>query len=130
NGFNSNVDGLEVVQGDEVTFRIDVTAPQVDTTDVIVWDALPVGVTSADIVGVDGSGWISSPNARVATVTGPTAVETELPGAAWRARVLDFGDADYPSSSLRADVLAAQRSIIVWEVFGIVPGSIPASGTD
>lgn len=47
--FGSDRDGIEVVQGERVTYRIDVTAPAFATTDVVVWDVLPAGIEAADI---------------------------------------------------------------------------------
>jgi uncharacterized repeat protein (TIGR01451 family)/fimbrial isopeptide formation D2 family protein len=48
--FGSNRDHIEVVEGDVVTYRIDLTGLSDDLTGVEVWDALPVGVECDDLV--------------------------------------------------------------------------------
>lgn len=133
NPYNMNVDGTPtsetVVQGDEVTFRLDVSAPRTGTTNYQVWDALPVGIKAADIkpnsytaaevtqtwqppVGATPGSWLVS--------------ETLAAGGTWTATAYDHGS--YPagvSSQLRSDIIDSERSIIVWSYTGSVPGSIP-----
>ena len=53
--FNSNRDGIEVVQGESVTYRIDLTAPDVAIDDLVVWDSLPAGIACADVDDTDPS---------------------------------------------------------------------------
>ncbi|XPP26829.1 MAG: isopeptide-forming domain-containing fimbrial protein [Leucobacter sp.] len=149
NAFDSNVDHQEVVQGDEVTFRIDVTGPEVDSTDYVIWDALPVGVKKADIKGVQGDGSFTSATAASVTQswfdvpdTGSPLYpgfwelsETTMP-AGWTATVYDYdaGTNNYPgapasvNTDLRSSVKTEQRSIVVWTIDdpAVVPGSIPA----
>ncbi len=139
--FNSDVDDLQVAQLDEVTFRLDITAPRVGTTDYVIWDALPIGITKDDIKGADpGTGAISAPDATSATMeqfwTAVSDPEDPLyPGlwlydenpvaSGWTATVYDFGE--YPAAivdDLRPSVAAEERSIIVWEFTGEVPASI------
>lgn len=128
--WNGDVDHRQVVQGDEVVYRLDLTAPQVASTDYTIWDALPQGIKRADVAGADPlTGVISAPSATAATVTGADAVETPL-ASGWTATVYDFGDPDYPAD-VRADIAAAERSIIVWTISATVPRSLPpvAAGT-
>ncbi|MGO4105599.1 isopeptide-forming domain-containing fimbrial protein [Leifsonia sp. YAF41] len=49
NAFDSNRDGVQVEQGETVRYRIDVTAPPFPVTDLVVWDALPAGITCAAV---------------------------------------------------------------------------------
>ena len=58
--FGSNRDGIQVVQGDVVTYRIDLTGGDTDTA-VTVWDALPAGVTKADVSDVTDGGVVRDP---------------------------------------------------------------------
>ncbi|WP_261166993.1 hypothetical protein [Microbacterium sp. Marseille-Q6965] len=52
--FGSNRDGIEVAARDVVTYRIDLTGGTTDVTDLVVWDALPEGVTKDDVSAVEG----------------------------------------------------------------------------
>lgn len=113
--FASNVDGLQVEQGDEVTYRIDITAPESDTQDLVIWDALPPGVQAADVdpdsltaattVQVDGGSWSES------ALTNPTG---------FTAQIVDPGDLTYPAN-VGAEFTG--RSLIVWTITATVPGS-------
>lgn len=117
--FGSNVDGLEVAQGVEATYRIDVTAPRNDTSDYTVLDALPAGVRKADLTGIDaGSGAVGS--ATAALWNGST--ETPANGSV-RAKALDPGDPGY--SDLHLTSAYAGRTVIVFEFTGAVPGATP-----
>ena len=129
NAFNTDIDHQPVAQGDQVTFRLDVTAPQVDTTGYVIWDALPVGITKTDIDGFDpDTGSFAS--ATAAKVEGDPAVETVL-ASGWSARAYDFGDTGYPAD-LRDMYSDAERSVIVWtfDHANTIPGSIPATADD
>ncbi|MFT4029987.1 MAG: DUF11 domain-containing protein [Protaetiibacter sp.] len=53
--FDSNRDGIEVVQDDVVSYRIDLTGGDTDAA-VTVWDALPAGVTADDVSGITDGG--------------------------------------------------------------------------
>lgn len=110
-GFGARVDTRQVVQKDEVEYRIDVESPQNPTTDYVVWDVLPAGVTKADVAGftaelVDGA---------ASTALGAGAADavaydpSEIPGGI------------APSAGLGG------RSVIVWTVNATVPGSTPAA---
>lgn len=115
--FNSDIDGLEVVQDDQVTFRLDVTAPFTDTNDYLIWDVLPEGIKAADINA-------GSYSAKL--------VEDGVEGAdaTFTAEVFDYPYSTAPSNvlaQLRDPYRADQRSIIVWNVTSVVPGSTRAS---
>ena len=126
NDYLSDVDGLEVVQGDAVTFRLDVRGAGNTTTGYEIWDALPEGITKADLQGAQGDGTFTSASA--AGVTGDPAAETPLPGGDWTATAYDPGDPGYPAD-LDPTVAAAGRSVVVWTVTATVPASIPESDT-
>ncbi|MGN6271841.1 MAG: isopeptide-forming domain-containing fimbrial protein [Protaetiibacter sp.] len=51
--FGSNRDGIQVVQGDVVTYRIDLTGGGTDAA-LTVWDALPAGISAADVTDTGG----------------------------------------------------------------------------
>lgn len=142
NGYLSDVDHQRVVQGDEVTFRLDVTGSYVDGTNYQIWDALPVGVKKADIKDVQTDGTVGSANAVKATqewvvVTDPGAAgypgywgvtETSIPSG-WTATVYDFDDIPAAiADDLRQSVKDDERSVIVWTLGNTVtvPASIPA----
>lgn len=118
NAFGSNVDGETVVQGNEVTFRIDVTAPQTDTTDYVIWDALPEGITKADVVAGSYTAALYDASA--------TPTQTSLVG--FSANVYDKTDPGYPTD-LETLVSGDDRSIIVWTVSATIPGSDLAGDT-
>ncbi len=130
----SNVDGTptteNVVQGDEATFRLDIVGSRVDTTDYVVWDALPAGIVKDDVKGLQADGTFTSATAEIVTQTwvpspgSGTWVATETPVASgWTARVYDPTDAGYPAE-VRSDIRDAGRSVIVWTFGGVVPGAI------
>lgn len=56
--FDSNRDGIQVVRDDLVTFRVDLTGGDTDVVDMVVWDALPPGITSADVDGISDGGTV------------------------------------------------------------------------
>ncbi|MBO1901242.1 DUF11 domain-containing protein [Leucobacter weissii] len=140
NPFNSDVDHRQVVQGDEVAFRLDLTAPSADTSDYVIWDALPPGIKKADIKGVQADGTFSSATAALIEQTWVPETNPASPsypgfwdageapvGTGWTAKVYDFGE--FPAevgNNLRGSVNSEQRSIVVWEFTGTVPGSSPA----
>src|SRR5690606_30689032 len=104
--YNSDVDGgpavENVVQGDEVTFRLDVSSPRASTSGYLVWDALPAGMTKAELRGFDpGTGTFDAAAVRVQQSWVPpqgadpgfwSPVETPVPSG-WTATAYDPGDA-------------------------------------
>lgn len=105
--FDSNVDGERVEQTDQVTFRIDVTAPYSVTDDYLVYDLLPVGIRAADVEA--GSFTAAS------VVKGSPSVETALAAGDYSATVIDYGEPGYPTN-LKAAFAGQQRSVVVWEI--------------
>lgn len=116
NAFDSDVDGEQVVQQDDVTFRLDVTAPLTTTNDYVVYDLLPPGIKAADVEA--GSFTAAT------VVKGSPSVETPLAGGDFDATVVDYGDTDYPTNIKNADT--HQRSVIVWAVAADIPASTKA----
>lgn len=141
NFFGSDIDGEWAVQNDEITFRIDVTAPlgnsvaSVPTSKYLIWDALPAGVTKADIVDVG----LSAPRAThyhewvedIADPGDPAEwqhffTETSLDDFDYE--WLDPGDVGYDDLNLNDDYDG--RTILVWTVNEIIPGSVGAATDD
>lgn len=142
--YNSDIDGTAsfetVVQGDQVTFRLDVSAPRTGTTNYQIWDALPVGMTKADIEA--GSYTAAEVTQEWIEPEGGTPgfwLATEDPvTAGWTATAYDYdpafdsGAGGYPGAPsdvndhLRAEIKDDERTIIVWSYTGPVPGSIAA----
>ncbi|MGP3535665.1 isopeptide-forming domain-containing fimbrial protein [Microbacterium sp. RD1] len=60
--FESNRDGISVVQGDVVTYRVDLTGGTSAVEDLVVWDALPEGVTADDVTAVSAGGTALDPS--------------------------------------------------------------------
>lgn len=52
----SNRDGIEVREGETVTYRIDLTALPYDAIASEVWDVLPAGITAADVSAISHGG--------------------------------------------------------------------------
>ncbi len=107
--FGERVESRQVVQTDKVEYRIDVRTPQNPTTDYVVWDVLPAGVTKQDVRGftaelVDGT-----------QSTSLTAGQADA--VAYDAGELPLG--------IRPQVGLENRSVIVWNVSATVPGSTP-----
>src|SRR5690606_26949020 len=121
NAVNSNVDGGEAVQGDEVRFRIDVTAPSTTTQGYRVYDALPEGIRAADLKGyVQASGeFESSAQLWQGTAVGSAAAHTAV--------VYDWDDLP---QEIKVDPFYEGRSIVVWEISESIPGSTEASETE
>lgn len=115
NPVNSNVDGGEAVQGQQVKFRLDVTAPSTTTSDYVIYDALPNGIRAADLLDYDSV--THAFDASAATWAG-SAVGAPL---SYTARAYDWDDAAL--QGLHLDPEYTGRSIIVWDVTGSVPGS-------
>lgn len=129
NAPNSNIDGQPIVQGDKVTFRLDITAPNVDTTGYTIYDALPVGVKAEHLAGYD---------AKTATFDGTSKLWSANEDKAenknfFTAYAYNPGDEDYPKD---VNPVYKDRTILVWHVTGTVPGSeiavpaIPANPND
>lgn len=114
NAFGSNVDGLTVVQGDVVTYRLDLTAPETDLKNLVIWDALPPGILAADVGGF---------TAATAQKIGLGAwAESSLASPAdFTAVAVNPGDAGYPTGQVAAAY--ASRSLVKWEVSAEIPGS-------
>jgi uncharacterized repeat protein (TIGR01451 family)/fimbrial isopeptide formation D2 family protein len=53
--FGSDRDGISVVQGDGVTYRVDLTGGTSAVEDMVVWDALPAGIRNADVSAAAGA---------------------------------------------------------------------------
>lgn len=75
-GNGPNVDGVQVKEGDTVTFRVDVTnngtaatATDFSINGVNIWDVLPAGITCAQISNISRVG--SDPTSPVGTCTNP-----------------------------------------------------------
>ncbi|HLS02470.1 MAG TPA: hypothetical protein VK054_10910, partial [Beutenbergiaceae bacterium] len=113
--FNSNIDGLEVVQGDDVTFRLDITAPEVGSNGYVVYDALPEGITAADV---------KNDSYTVNTIDGAT---SEAVTDGWSAHAYDPGHNDYPSD---LDGAYDGQSVIVWRFDDVDVPANEAGGED
>ncbi len=112
--FGDRVDSRQVVQTDKVEYRLDVRTPQNPTTDYLVWDVLPAGVTKEDVRGftaelVDGA--------------------QSTPLTAGQSDAVAYDPGEMPLG-IRPQVGLENRSIIVWNVSATVSGSTPdAAGT-
>ncbi len=111
NPFDSNVGTdaapVPVAQGDTVTYRIDVTAPNTDSTDFVVWDALPVGIsTASDFVAYT-----------VEKVGSAPAVETPVPSSDVTATVYA------PGTLTGVDPAYAGRAIVAWNLSALIAGT-------
>ena len=115
-GFNSNNDVGQVVQGDEVRFRLDVTAPSVQTENYALYDALPKGIRARDLAGFVPA--THAIDAQAEIWDGVTATST----SAFTARAYDW--ADLPAE-IKNGINAAytNRTIVVWTLAAAVPGS-------
>ncbi|HZK06144.1 MAG TPA: isopeptide-forming domain-containing fimbrial protein [Actinomycetaceae bacterium] len=118
--FNSDRDGIEVVQGEDVTYRIDVTSPNFATTELVVWDVLPAGISKSDVAaesfGVSG---IASPiytaQAYAPGDPGRPAVGSDFDG---RAVVVFTITSDIPANAeltLNYDVRIPETALITQE---------------
>lgn len=58
--FDSNRDGISVVQGQTVTYRVDLTGGDTATT-ATVWDMLPTGIRKTDVSAITGGGVAYNP---------------------------------------------------------------------
>ncbi|MCI1019183.1 DUF11 domain-containing protein [Microbacterium sp. C5A9] len=102
----------QVVQGDEVEYRIDVKAPQNSTTDYVVWDVLPAGVKKADV---------SAPLAELHPAG------TRLSATDAVATMYDAGETLPDGITLNSAF--AGRSVIVWKIGASIAGSVAATET-
>jgi uncharacterized repeat protein (TIGR01451 family)/fimbrial isopeptide formation D2 family protein/LPXTG-motif cell wall-anchored protein len=59
--FDSDRDGIRVVQGDIVTYRVDLTGGTSDVVDMVVWDALPEGIVADDVDAISAGGTALDP---------------------------------------------------------------------
>lgn len=89
--FGSDRDGIQVVQGETVTYRLDLTTPPFPTTEITVWDVLPDDITD-------------------------DAVENEftltIENGTYDVTVLAPGDDGYPALGDDLD----ERHVIVWTI--------------
>ncbi|MFC9984962.1 isopeptide-forming domain-containing fimbrial protein [Microbacterium keratanolyticum] len=92
-----------VVQGDQVIYRIDVTAPQNTTDDYLIWDVLPKGVKAADVS-----------NYTAALYDGGTETAT----GAFTAQAYDTLPA-----GIQLSTAYTGRSVVVWNFTANVAGS-------
>ena len=102
-----------VVQGDTVTYRIDVTAPQNATTDYVIWDQLPAGVRAADIVAGSET---------AARYDGGAETAIQKPG--FEVHAYDPGQ---PMPAGAPAPTASDRTIVAWKVSAAIPGSTAAA---
>ena len=127
NAWNSNVDAStsasstvgQVVQDDQVTFRLDVTAPVTDTSDYVILDALPEGILAADLAGYNSSDHTITASG---SLWSGTTVNTMTPAPT--AKAYDW--ADLPPD-LEVNSAYNGRTIVVWNVSADIPGSSLAS---
>ncbi len=128
NAFGSNVDDEYAVQQDDITFRIDVTAPlgneagAVTTRDYVVWDALPKGVTKAD---VDASSFAALLCAGADEASIECDTDAPLESGDFTAEVLNPGDDGYPAN-IRVPSTSS-GSVIKWTMHHDVAGSQPGA---
>ncbi|MFA7497703.1 MAG: isopeptide-forming domain-containing fimbrial protein [Leucobacter sp.] len=115
NTFGSNVDGEVVVQGDEVTFRLDVTAPFSSTNEYVIYDLLPEGISAGDVGSYTA--------ATVADVLDSAESELSTP-ADYTVTAVDYGDPSYPNNI--KDAATHQRSVIVWTIDSTIAPSTKA----
>ena len=107
--FGARTETNQVVQGDKVEFRVDVTAPQNSTTDYVVWDVLPAGVKKADVADLTAAIYDGTTEATVTDVTAAA-----------------YDTADIPAGIALSSAYTG-RSIVAWTVRASVPGSTPAT---
>ncbi|KQR37260.1 isopeptide-forming domain-containing fimbrial protein [Microbacterium sp. Leaf159] len=110
--FGSRVPTRQVVQNDEVEYRIDVRAPQNGTTDYVVWDVLPAGVKKADVASFTSALY----DGGTETATSPTDLDVS---------VYDSGETLPDGISLSS--ASTGRSVVVWKVGASIAGSTPAT---
>ncbi|GAA1246824.1 fimbrial isopeptide formation D2 family protein/uncharacterized repeat protein (TIGR01451 family)/LPXTG-motif cell wall-anchored protein [Microbacterium phyllosphaerae] len=110
--FGSRVPTRQVVQNDEVEYRIDVKAPQNPTTDYVVWDVLPAGVKKADV-------------ASFTSALSAAGVETAIDEADVDVAAFDQGETLPDGIALTGAF--ADRSVIAWTVRASVVGSTAAT---
>jgi uncharacterized repeat protein (TIGR01451 family)/fimbrial isopeptide formation D2 family protein len=60
--FDSDRDGIQAVQGDVVTYRVDLTGGDTAVQDMTVWDALPPGITKAQVSVTSPSATVYDPS--------------------------------------------------------------------
>ncbi|WP_449408919.1 isopeptide-forming domain-containing fimbrial protein [Microbacterium maritypicum] len=113
-GFGARIETRQVVQGQAVEYRIDVKAPQNTTTDYVVWDVLPAGVTKADVSTYTAERYDGG-------------ATTPLSAGEFSATAYDAGETLPDGISL--DPALADRSVIAWTVDASIAGSVAAAGT-
>lgn len=100
--FNSDRDGVGVVQTDKITYRIDLSSPKFETENLVVWDALPEGITASMVSDFS-----------VVTRAGD-------PVAGFTASALDPADTGYPSDVSAA---ATGHSLVMWSIDAMAASS-------
>jgi large repetitive protein len=105
-----------LVQGDIVTYTVDVPLPQAGTNDFQIGDALPEGIHADDVVsGSEGAQLLTTDT----TITPPVPVTT--PVAGFTAQPIDSTTAGYPTGELRAPYDG--RSLLRWDVTQSLPAA-------
>lgn len=119
--FNGNIDGLQVKQDDQVRFRIDLAAPEYDTSSYVIWDALPEGIVASDLDLSEANAYLWD-GEEFDAPTGSFTVEAFDPGA------------DNRPTEVASEY--SDRTIVVWtfDNEAVVPGdpeadADPTSGT-
>lgn len=109
--------GEIVRQGDAVTYRIDVTAPQNTTDEYVIWDVLPKGVRAADVSAFTAATY---DGAAASSGTG----ETPLASGDFTTLATDS-----PAGSPQLSADYTGRSVIVWKISKDITGSTAAAGS-
>ena len=107
--FNQGGTNELVVQGDEVVYRLDVTAPQNTTSGYTVWDVLPKGVTKADVSSYTAALYNGGTESALGAGTDFTAEA--------------YDAADTLPGGIQLSSAYTGQSVIVWNVSADVPGS-------
>ncbi|KNY06069.1 isopeptide-forming domain-containing fimbrial protein [Microbacterium sp. GCS4] len=112
--FGSRVETRQVVQGDAVEYRIDVTTPQNTTTDYVVWDVLPAGVKKADVSAYSAERYDGG-------------ATSALSSGQYSATAYDAGET--LPDGIALDPALGDRSVIAWTVDASLAGSVAATDT-
>ncbi|MET0577837.1 MAG: isopeptide-forming domain-containing fimbrial protein, partial [Ilumatobacteraceae bacterium] len=116
--FDSDIDDIEVASGNAVTFRIDLTGPQSGVDGLVVWDALPSGVTCAAISAAAGASCVDAQSTSLGARSVITWAGLSLPTATAPAgngfRTLTYTMTVPAGTSVEAD-LVNTASVISYE---------------
>ncbi|MEV7692429.1 isopeptide-forming domain-containing fimbrial protein [Microbacterium sp. NPDC089189] len=118
--FDSDRDGIQVVADDVVTYRVDLTGGTTDVAGLVVWDALPTGITKADVSAVSNGGTALDPGdagypANAEHPTRSVIVWTGIGLAAAAERTLTY-DVTVPTDVLIDENLVNTASITQYDV--------------